>query len=75
MHKILNRSEESRNLYQSTFPFTKESMRKSVLMFEEDIANALEQFSDGQLNRNITQKELAHVFANAMSGFKKNQKT
>lgn len=75
MHKILNRSEEARNLYQSTFPFTKESMKKSILMFEEDIANALEQFSDGQLNKNITPKELAHVFANAMSGFKQNSET
>lgn len=72
MHEILNRSEEAKDLYQSTFPFTKESMKKSVLMFEKDIAAALEQFPQGQLNRNITTKELAHIFANVMSGFKQN---
>lgn len=72
MHEILNRSEEAKDLYQSTFPFAKESMKKTVLMFEKDIAAALEHFPEGQLNRNVTPRELAHVFANVMSGFKQN---
>ncbi len=72
MHEILNRSEEAKELYQSTFPFAKESIKKTVLMFEKDIAAALEQFPEERLNRNITRGELAHVFANGMSGFKQN---
>ena len=75
MYEVLNRSDEVRELYQSSYPFAKESMKKSVLLFEDDIAAALMQFAPGQLNGNIGPEELAHVFAHAMSGFKQNSDT
>ena len=72
---FLNCSDEVRELYQSSYPFTKESMRKSILLFEEDITAALKQFSKKEFIKNATLEEIAHVFANAMSGFKQNSDT
>jgi AcrR family transcriptional regulator len=72
MYELLNHSEEARELYQSSFPFAKESMKKIIVMFADDIAAALGCFAKGELNGNLTVKELALVFSTAISGLKQN---
>lgn len=72
MYELLNRSEEAKELYQSSMPFAKESMKESVRIFENDIFNALNQFPANRLNSNVTAQELACVFASAVFGLKQN---
>ncbi len=71
-YELLNQSEEAKELYQSSFPFVKESLRDSSKMFESDILDALLQFPVSQLNPNVTPQEIACVFAGAIPGFKQN---
>lgn len=75
MYELLNMSTEARELYQCTFPFAKESMRKSMEIYENDIAGILSLFPAGQLAGRVTPKEMAHVMAAAVSAFKQNSES
>lgn len=72
MFELLHASEEARELYQSSFPFAREAMKKSTMMFEEDITNALRQFPPEELTDNLKVKEIAHIFSTAVPGLKQN---
>lgn len=75
MHELLNRSAEARELYQSSFPFTKESVQKYVEMYQNDIAEILSLLPARQLNGGVSAKELAYVFVAAVGAFKQNTQT
>ncbi len=75
LQEELIKSDEAKELYESTFPFVQETMNEITQMFIKDIENVLKFLPKDSLNGGLSPKQLAGIFAEAISGFKKNGKT